>query len=310
MREGSMPMRRLTLTICGCVALPTAALAQDAEEDAPPPAFPETEIFLFDYNGSASEDALSGGANVTNRPGYDNQPYFTPDSNSFVYSRDDGIQTDIWEYDIASGTHRQVTSLPESEFSPTPSPDGTTISMVFERSNSIWQFDRNAPDAPSWVLETAGIPEPVGYFARNHRTGDILYWSRYGFNVALTHASKPAYHFISGHAVPATPHVIPGTDKFSFVHRQTNEQVWIKEFDPETKSIRPLTPIVGSNANYTWAPDGSILQIEGTTVHRWREGGEEWEEITDLTQHGIESANRIAVSPDGTKIAIVGQPAD
>lgn len=310
MRERSMPMRRLILTICGCVALPAAALAQDAEEDTPPPAFPETEIFLFDYDSSAAEGALSGGTNVTNRPGYDNQPHFTPDSTSFVYSRDDGSQTDIWEYDIASGTHRQVTSLPESEFSPTPSPDGTTISMVFERSNSIWQFNRNAPDAPSWVLEAASVPEPVGYFARNHRTGDVLYWSRYGFNVALTHAEKPAYHFVTGHAVPATPHVVPGTDKFSFVHRQTNEQVWIKEFDPATKSIRPLTPIVGSNANYTWAPDGSILQIEGTTVHRWREGGEGWEAITDLSEQGIESANRIAVSPDGTKIAIVGQPAD
>lgn len=299
---------RPILALGAALAFASPLLAQD--EETPPPAFPETEIFLFDYDAAEGEESLSGGANVTNREGYDNQPYFTPNSATFLYSRDDGTQTDIWEYDIASGTHRQLTSFPESEFSPTPSPDGTTISMVFERSDSIWQFDRSAPDQPAWVLEAAGVPEPVGYFARDWETGDVLYWSRYGFNVALTSANGSAYHFITGNAVPSTPHLIPGTARFSFVHRQTNEEVWIKEFDPETRSIRPLTPIVGINANYTWAPDGSILQIEGTKVHRWREGGTGWEEIADLADFGIGSANRIAVSPDGKRIAVVGLPAD
>lgn len=303
-----MPIFRPILTLCASLAMAAPAIAQD--EDTPPPAFPETEIFVFHYDGEAEENALSEGINVTNRAGYDNQPYFTPDSSSFLYSRDDGTQTDIWEYELATGTHTQVTDLPESEFSPTPSPDGTTISMVFERSNSIWQFDRSAPDAPSWVLEAAGVPEPVGYFARNWETGDVIYWSRYGFNVALTNAERQVYHFISGNAVPSTPHLIPGTNRFSFVHRQTNEQMWIKEFDPETRAIRPIAPIFGSNANYTWTPDGAILRIEGTLVNRYREGDNGWEVIADLADHGIASANRIAVSPDGTHIAIVGLPAE
>ncbi|MXO89625.1 TolB family protein [Pontixanthobacter aquaemixtae] len=303
-----MPIRGLALALCAPFALASAAFAQDAEEDAPPAAFPETEIFLFDYDAAAQDNALWDGRNVTARAGYDNQPYFTKDSATFLYSRDDGTQTDIWEYDLASDTHAQITRTPESEFSPTPSPDNRTIMMVFERNNSIWHIDRNLPDVPQWSLEAAGVTEPVGYFAHNFATGDLLYWSRYGFNVALTHADKPAYHFISGHAVPATPHVIPGSNEISFVHRQTNEQVWIKAFDPKTKAIRPLTPIVGTNANYTWAPDGAILQIEDGKVHRWREGGEGWEVIGDLADHGIESANRIAVSPDGKRIAVVGLP--
>ncbi len=305
-----MPLSHSIHALCASLLLSGAAHAQEAAEDAPPPAFPETEIFLFDYDAEADANALSDGANVTSRAGYDNQPFFTKDSATFLYSRDDGTQTDIWEYDIARGTHTQITRTPESEFSPTPSPDNQTISMVFERNNSIWHLDRSTSDAPQWSLEAAGVTEPVGYFARNYATGDILFWSRYGFNVALTHAEKPAYHFISGHAVPATPMVIPGTDTISFVHRQTNEEVWIKAFDPETKAIRPLTPIVGANANYTWSPDGAILQIEDGKLHRWREGGDGWKVIADLAEHGIASAARIAVSPDGKRIAIVGLPAE
>ncbi|WP_343346581.1 hypothetical protein WJT74_02760 [Sphingomicrobium sp. XHP0239] len=302
-----MPIRPTILFLLGAFWLAGAGTAQS--QDAPP-AFPETEIFLFDYDAASGSDALANGRNVTQRPGYDNQPYFTPDSSTFMYSRDDGVQTDIWEYDLASGTHSQVTRTSESEFSPTPSPDGTTISVVYERNNSIWEMDRDDPDTPRWVLETAGISEPVGYFARNHATGDVLFWSRYGYNVALTHDDRQDYHFISGHAVPATPHLIPGSNEFSFVHRQTNEEVWIKAFDPATKAVRPLTPIVGSNANYSWAPDGSILQIEGTELHRWREGADGWEMIADLSEFGLRSANRIAISPDGRRIAIVGIPKD
>lgn len=304
-----MPIRRVISALCGLLLLAGAAHAQSAEEDTAP-AFPETEIFLFTYEAEQAEDALSGGRNVTNRPGYDNQPFFTKDSRTFLYTRDDGVQTDIWEYDIATDRHSRITATDKSEFSPTPSPDDRTISMVSERNQSVWHLDRGAADKPIWTLEAEGIGEPVGYFARNHATGDILYWSRFGFNVALTHAEKPVYHFISGHAVPATPHVIPGTDRFSFVHRQTNEEVWIKEFDPKTRAIRPLTAIVGTNANYTWAPDGSILQIEGTRLYRWREGGKGWDEISDLADHGLASANRIAVSPDGKRIAVVGLPKD
>jgi len=263
---------------------------------------------LFDYNSAVDENALSGGKNVTDRVGYDNQPYFTKNSDSFVYSRDDGVQTDIYEYNLKTGAHERLTSSDKSEFSPTPSPDNSMISFVFERNNSIWHANRGDENNPSWSLETAGVEEPVGYFARNYKTGDVLFWSRYGYNVTLTNAGKQAYHYVAGNAVPATPYIIPGTDNFSFIHRQANGTVWIKELNPETKAVRPLTPIVGTNANYTWAPDGSVIQIEGTGVYRWREDAETgWIQIADLPKLGINNANRVAVSPNGKKIAIVGQ---
>ncbi|MEM7492912.1 MAG: hypothetical protein AAF296_05980 [Pseudomonadota bacterium] len=301
-------MYRSILILFTSLAFATLSHAQTTDEEAPQPAFPETEIFLFDYDAASPDDALSEGRNVTNRPGYDNQPFFTKESETFLYSRDDGQQTDVWEYTIGTDTHTQITATDKSEFSPTPSTDNQSIWMVFERNRSIWHLDRDSADAPSWLLETAGVDEPVGYFAYNDKTGDVLFWSRYGFNVALTHADKQGYHFISGHAVPATPYVIPGTDHFSFVHRQTNEQVWIKAFDPETKAVRPLTPIVGSNANYAWTPDGSILQIEDAKVYKWREDSDGWAKIADLKALGLKSANRIAVSPDNKRVAIVGLP--
>jgi len=296
------------------LGLSTAACAQESsseKEEREPASFPETEIFLFDINLAAEGDVLSKGKNVTSRPGYDNQPFFTKDSESFLYSRDDGYQTDVYEYIIASDKTVQITESDNTEFSPTPFPDNKSLAFVTDRSNSIYFAGRDNANAPEWALKASGITEPVGYFAWNHNTGDILYWSQYGANVTLTHAERPEYHYVSGDAVPSTPHIIPGTDEFSFVHRQGNSQVWIKALNPDTKAVRPLTPIVGHNANYSWTPDGAILMIEGTVLHRWTEDSETgWEEVSDLSAHGLKSANRVAISPDASRLAIVGLPQD
>ena len=40
--------------------------------------------------------------NISNSPGYDNQPSFLPDSSAVLFSSNrDGKQTDIYRYDIA-----------------------------------------------------------------------------------------------------------------------------------------------------------------------------------------------------------------
>jgi Tol biopolymer transport system component len=282
-----------------------------AEEVKEKTAFPETEIFLLDLDLTSGSMQVSNGRNVTARPGYDNQPYFTQNSETFLFSRDDGDQTDIYEYDIAKQTATRLTRSDNTEFSPTPFPDNANVAFVSNRNHSLWHASRDNLDKPKWVFANNPIHEPIGYFSWNHDTGYILYWSQYGFSVTLAHESKGDVHYVSGNAIPSTPHIIPGTDKFSFVHRQARGDAWIKEFDPVSKAIRPLTPIVGSNANYTWAPDGSIVMIEGSTLYRWQENGPAtWEKISDLTSQGIRSANRVAISPDGKRMAIVGLPVE
>ena len=290
------------------MTLSTAAFAQEVPEKQKVD-FPETEIFLFDLDLTDAENPLSGGKNVTNRAGYDNQPFFTKDSKTFLYSRSDDYQTDVYEYDLASGISTQITRSEATEFSPTPFPDNKSMSFVTNRSNSVWHGTRDDIDNPEWTLTASDNHEPIGYHAWNHKTGDILYWSQYGFNVTLVHESESNYHYVAGNAVPSTPHIIPGTDKFSFVHRQINGSVWIKELDPKTKAVRPLTPTKGSNANYGWTPDGSILMIEDDKLYRWQPEAE-WEEIADLADHGIKNANRLAISPNSKKIAVVGLPED
>lgn len=275
---------------------------------------PECDIFLFDFSESKDGIKIANGRNVTARKGYDNQPWFTPDSKSFLFSANHAAdRTDVFEYFIDSRETKQVTNSPTQEYSPQISADNKTVSFVTDgetANQSIWSVGRDGKES-NWLLEHLGEREPVGYYSWNRETGYILYWSRYGYCIKLTHESKKMTHYITGDAVPSSPYVIPGTKKFSFVHQQGNGEVWIKELDPATRAIRPLTTVVGSsNRNYGWTPAGSILMCENDKLHRWNPDSKEgWQEVADLSKFGIQKSSRVALSRDGKHLAIVGLPA-
>ncbi|HEV7231166.1 MAG TPA: hypothetical protein VGO45_07555, partial [Bacteroidia bacterium] len=61
---------------------------------------PDSDIWLFDLNQHDDTFSFSNPVNITNRPGYDNQPVFSSDGKRIYYAsyRDDN-QSDIYFYD-------------------------------------------------------------------------------------------------------------------------------------------------------------------------------------------------------------------
>src|SRR5688572_28436268 len=96
-----------------------------------PRAVPSTDIFLLDLTSRQGQLTLGQPRNITKRTGYDNQPMFSADSKSLFYTsiREDS-QADIYQYDFARQTTRQITATKESEYSPTLTPDGKSLSVI------------------------------------------------------------------------------------------------------------------------------------------------------------------------------------
>ncbi|GLX82168.1 TolB-like translocation protein [Thalassotalea eurytherma] len=267
----------------------------------------DSEIYLFDLTIEKGQYQLTNGRNISNNDDYDNQPYFmtTNDSVLFTSSRD-GLQTDIYQFNIKSNQLTQLTETEHSEFSPKPVGKTGNISFVSEGFNpyqSVWQLNRKTNEQ-SWLLNSK---EPVGYYHYDATTSNVLFWSRYGWSVQYLNLEKNINRFVSGHALPSSPQQIPKSDRFSFVHRQTNGMVWIKAFDPNEFAITPIAPIFDDNYEYAWAPNGDILRFNNGKLMVWSSSktAGRWVEQQNVNQLISGSLGRLSVSSDGKYIAIV-----
>ena len=139
------PIRFLLIRVVliGTLLWATPALAQ-----------PDTDIFLVDLTQNPLH--LGKPTNITQRKGYDNQPSFTPDGSSLLYtSLREGGQTDIYRYTIASKAIDALTHTLESEYSPTITPNSAFFSVIrveADKTQRLWQFPLSGSGKPTLVL--------------------------------------------------------------------------------------------------------------------------------------------------------------
>jgi WD40 repeat protein len=261
--------------------------------------------------------AIGTPENITKNPGYDNQPFFTPDGRSILFTsvRGGGTQTDIYRYDIAAKRIAQVTSTRESEYSPTVTPSGALSVIRVEtdeqKTQRLWQFTLAGSD-PRVVLADV---KPVGYHAwADDRSLALFVLGANGAPSTLQLADTT-----TGTAVTIATDIgrsiqpIPGSGTprhISFVQRQRSEggtTLVIEELDPATRAITPLTPAVAGSteADLAWLPNGTVLMARGGLLYSWRRGQREWTEVASLERLSLSGVTRLAVSPKGDYLAIV-----
>ncbi len=280
------------------------------------PAAPDTEIFLAPLTVSGQHIAVGQPVNISNSPGYDNQPSFTPDGQGLLFtSARGGAQTDIYRYDLASKQVTQVTNTPESEYSPTVTPDHglSVVRVEADGTQRLWRFTSDGRD-PRVLLENV---KPVGYHAwSDDHTLALYVLGQPGTNQTSTlqvadlrtNSVRSIAADIGRSLLP-----IPGGHTISFVQRSVHGEkttLSIKELDPATGAIRPLTPAVEgtTEVNAAWTADATLLTIQTDHLFAWRRGGNGWIDVAALDRLGLRGATRLAVSPDSQWIAIVASP--
>lgn len=287
---------------------------------------PESDIWLVSVSARPDGSLAFGEPrNVTRRPGYDNQPRFTPDGSGFWFtSYDDHTgQSDIWRYDIAPGTvARIVASNPESEYSAAPLPDGSGISVVRVEADStqrLWRFGLRGEGGSPLFPDLA----PVGYHVWADDSTVALYHL-----AALPWCPQPVScpttrTLVVGRASGGGPgrvepealasdigrslQRIPGSTRISFVQHGEGGERTIVALDPRTKELEPLAPALErSYGDHAWTPGGVLLQGRGSALYGWApDQGEDWRELVDFGASGPGNITRLAASPAGDLIAMV-----
>lgn len=293
-----------------------AAVGSALQAPATPPAapLPGTDIYLLSMPGGLSLKSAKP-TPVSNAPGYDNQPMFSPDGSRIVFSANhDGKQTDIYAFDRGTGRVSQLTRTPENENSPSFLPAGlgeaggfsvVQSEMDAARTQRLWRFDAQGRN-PHLIL--ADI-KPVGYHAwiDNDRLGLFVLGQPNSLQLASVKTGKGE---VVANGIGRSLHRIPapGSRLISFVHREPSGEFWIKQIDVDSKKIEPLTRVVDGNneRDMTWMPDGkTILMSGGSKIYSWTRGATAWAEVFDAAPHNLGAVTRLAVSPKGDAIAFV-----
>lgn len=277
---------------------------------------PDTDIFLAPLKIDSGMLSLGAPVNITSSPGYDNQPSFMPDGATILFTSGRGgtasegraPQTDIYRYDISLLRVARVTETPESEYSPTITPDGKHLSVIrveADGTQRVWRFSLDGRQ-PELVLTDV---KPVGYHA----------WVDEGTLVLFVLGQPPtlqAADVRTGKAVEIVKGVgrsiqrIPGGG-ISFTLRDPQVEgvvgrpLTIMELDPRTRETRVLIRAVAgaTEADTAWTPDGSLLMAHDGVLYAWKRGQPDWTQLADLVKLGPPPSRAAHVLRRGAHLA-------
>lgn len=302
MRQTRTTLALLAILIIGLIG--SGVFAQDS-----------TDILLIDLPGMPTDAPYMVSADavtyLTDNDSYDNQPSFTPDGAAVLYvaMQEDG-QTEIFRYDLAAGEAEQLTRTEESEFSPVVTPDGEHISAVRIEADGVtqrlWQFDlagQNAEPLPENV-------ERVGYYS--YANADTVVFFIVGEGEGGQPFTLESANVTTGDTETITENIgvgvqkVPSQEAVSFIQTGAEGETTINVLDVSTGDISTLTETLPEVSAHTWLPDGTVLMAQDSTVYSWQEGQESWQPFLDFNEANLSGPlSRMAVSPDGSKLALV-----
>ncbi|GAB4242132.1 MAG: hypothetical protein Tsb0034_19500 [Ekhidna sp.] len=260
---------------------------------------PNTEVYLFDLDLSNEGAPLSNPVNISENPGYDNQPSFWPDGKSILYARTIEGQTEIARYFIKGGKTKIITDTKQgSEYSPTPTPDGNISSIRLDTTGLQLLYSYDLKGRARVLVPDLVIGYHV-WIAPNQLVSFVLgepntmQWINVETNEKKTLAEN----------IGRSLHKIPNSKHFSYVDKSGDTWL-IKSMNMTTGESTTLIETISGAEDYCWTPGGVIIMGKDSKLYRGMGEGE-WQEFFDLETYGLGGITRVAVSPDGNQLVLV-----
>jgi WD40 repeat protein len=292
------------LVLAACVPGPATTTPPPQAPAAAAAAVPSTDIYLYRLSRGLIP-FRSRLVNITNRPGYDNQPSF--DASAILYTSIRDGQADIYRFE--NGRSTSVTTTPESEYSAAITPDGKAISVVrVERDSTqrLWRFPNDSSE-PSLVLRDI---KPVGYFAWLDSTTLALFVLGTPNTLQIADTRTGAGRVVTTN-IGRSLQRVPGGRRASFVHRVGDKWV-LKTVNPEPRTdgswdIETVATLPDSADYVVWKSPTELYTAAGSRIFRMRRPSTRWEPIADLAGSGLKRISRLAIHPNGGELALVAE---
>lgn len=304
---------------------PAAELAPEPDAAAGEEAgLPGTDIRIFALDWVDGRPVIGAPAGGVVRPGYDNQPFFTPDGTGLLYTAGDETgETDIWRLDLASGDTMPVTRTPgESEYSPRVPPGEAALSYIYQPPGGYAGnvYLANSDNSDRRAAEDLA---PVGYYLFSGDMRQVVTFALGETNTlhlidrttdpqrAIHVADNPGRSFARTHDGANAYVTLERVGGGFAVHRLEFTSGAIREgFDLPGESqdfARILSPMSGMFVfdGFFSAADGTLFYGTVSADPAATALSPGWIEIADLDELDLADVNRIAVNPAADRIAFV-----
>ncbi|MDQ7054507.1 MAG: hypothetical protein Q9P14_17075, partial [candidate division KSB1 bacterium] len=100
----------------------------------------------------------------------------------------------------------------------------------------------------------------------------------------------------------------PDTTAITFVHKLSDGEWWIKSLRFPKLEFADIVRTLPDSEDFCWTPGGILLMGQGSVLYRFDPRRDKtWQSVADLASFGVHGITRLAISPDGHKLAIVAK---
>lgn len=293
-------IRRNVLTLLLLLSIPASLQAQAS-----------FDLISLDTKKSMGKFGIIPGSarNITDTPGYDNQPNFINNDQLVFSSQAAQGGNDIIMYNFETGNFTNMTRTPnKSEFSPSLTDCGQYVSAVTVEEDSaqrLWLYPINMGE-PELLYDDI---MPVGYYAWHDNIAAMY---------ILGNPNQLVYPYSKEEKVTLAENVgrsinkRPKSNEVTFLNAGSNvvvdgrKAMEILSYDLKKQTSQNLGLSLGGSEDFIWIDKNTVLMARGKELFvRNVKKSVSWEKIASVSLPGYKGISRMAISPKKDKLVLV-----
>ncbi len=262
-----------------------------------------SEVFICNIDFDESEIEILNLANISNDPGYDNQPSFASD-NHVLFAGNNKGQTDFYRYQINRGSKTLLGGLKSGgEYSPQVIPGQKEIAAVRLDTTGLQRLYRYDIEnkTNTTIIDDLVVAYYIFYDA-NTIAGCYIEEDNLNLFVFKIDENK-SYTLLKN--VGRSFNKVPGQNSISYsvTNEAGNQDIYL--LDMVTYESFFVTQMPIGVQDHAWLDESRIIIGSKSSLFMYDTFGEEnWRKMADLSEAGIKNITRIAVSPNGEGLAL------
>lgn len=252
--------------------------------------------------------------NITDSPGYDNQPNFINKDQLVFSSKPENGPNEIIMYNFETGNFTNMTRTPDkSEFSPALTDCGQYISAVTVEEDStqrLWLYPINMGE-PELLYDDI---MPVGYYAWHDNIAAMY---------ILGSPNRLIYPYSKEEKVTLAENIgrsinkRPKSNEVTYLYAGGNvivdgqKAMEIRSYDLKKQATKDLGISLGGSEDFIWIDKNTLMMARGKDLFiRNVKKSVSWEKIASVSLPGYKSISRLAISPKSDKLVLVMERED